>query len=149
MSKGKLVLAVAFMVACGQKLSASEPDMLRLGMRPFEAVSVYTALRSCSSAPFYEQGQTMGWEGRLYSGTATIELQYDQGSAFSIQYTILPDTQENLEGLFQQVLADRIKVHGQPAELTRTSARWPLADGWLYLAQIPHAVRMSLSRREP
>jgi hypothetical protein len=107
-------------------LFAQEADYLRLGMRPDEAASVYTSLRSCSNAPFDEAPGLMSWEGPLYGGYADIELRFGPKGAESIGYRISPSSSASTRAILAAVIADRELAHGPATSKTNEGAAWLL-----------------------
>lgn len=124
-------IAFAFMAVVAISVGAQEPDYLRLGMRPHEAASVYTALRSCSNAPFTEGTGLMGWEAPLYGGYASIEIRFGPSGAERLSYRIRPSGDSDAASMLAAAVSDRTRAHGAPSAREDGGASWILPEGRL------------------
>lgn len=127
--RGSIALALLGLAAFAA--GAQEPDYLRLGMRPHEAASVYTALRSCSNAPFTEGPGRMGWEAPLYGGYASITLRFGVGGAEVVSYRIRPSGASDAAAMLAAAVVDRTRAHGSPTAGDGGGASWILHEGRL------------------
>lgn len=143
----RVSIAFAFMAIAAGSVGAQEPDYLRLGMRPHEAASVFTALRSCSNAPFTEGPGLMGWEAPLYGGYATIALRFGVGGAESVSYRIRPSGVSDAAAMLAAAVADRTQAHGAPAAREGGGASWILPEGRLEIRLADGELAIELSSR--
>ena len=127
----RLPLALAFMAVAALRVSAQEPDYLRLGMKPHEAASVYTALRSCSNAPFTEGPGLMGWEAPLYGGYASIEIRFGSSGAEVVSYRMRSSGASDAAAMFAAAVVDRTRAHDVPSTREGGGAFWILPEGRL------------------
>lgn len=143
----RLPLALAFMAVAALRVSAQEPDYLRLGMKPHEAASVYTALRSCSNAPFTEGPGLMGWEAPLYGGYASIEIRFGSSGAETLSYHIRPSGGADAASMFAAAVVDRTRAHGAPSAREGGGALWILPEGRLEIQLVDGELHIELSVR--
>lgn len=127
----RLSIALGLLAAAAFAAGAQEPDYLRLGMRPDEAAAVYTALRSCSNAPFTAEAGRMGWEAPLYGGSAAVEIRFGPDGADRVSYRIRPNGDADPAASLAAALADRERAHGAPSSREGGGAAWSLPEGRL------------------
>lgn len=144
----RLPLALALIALAVFSAGAQEPDYLRLGMKPHEAASVYTALRSCSNAPFLEGPGIMGWEAPLYGGYASITLRFGVSGAESVTYRIRPWGASDAATMLAAAVVDRTRVHGAASKGEGGAASWILPEGRLEMRLVDGELVIELSGRK-
>lgn len=143
----RVSLALAFMAVAALRVNAQELDYLRPGMKPHEAASVYTALRSCSNAPFTEGPGLMGWEAPLYGGYASIEIRFGPSGAETLSYRIRPSGGSDAASLLAAAVSDRTRAHGAPSTREGGGAYWILPEGRLEIQLVDGELLIELSGR--
>lgn len=143
----RVSIAFVLMAVAAGSVGAQEPDYLRLGMKPHEAASVYTALRSCSNAAFTEGPGLMVWEAPLYGGYASIVIRFGPSGAETLSYRIRPSGGADAASMLAAAVVDRTRAHGAPSAREGGGAYWILPEGRLKIELVGGELLIELSGR--